>query len=280
MRIAAISDDKPPARKHCEGIEPQQVSYQRLCRLNGQAIEPTFVVWGDSHGMVAMPSAARVAQALGINGLDATSNGCVPFLGVYTPRQSGTECQQFNQAVLDVIQSNPNLTTIFLHARWAGYAEGTSFVNHSEFLALAYTDEVSQSARENLNIFKIGAERTIATLLKMGKRVVIVESIPEQYLDVPQILAKNKLFGRDTSFDVARATFLQRQRNVQHTFEALHQDYNFYTALPAESFCDETSCSALNAAGEPLYIDDNHLSSLGSHQLDPLFKNIFDVDQI
>ena len=59
QQLAAVADDKPASRRRCEGIDPQELSYERVCRVNELAVEPSFAVWGDSHAMAMMPKRWR-----------------------------------------------------------------------------------------------------------------------------------------------------------------------------------------------------------------------------
>ncbi|HUF20459.1 MAG TPA: acyltransferase family protein, partial [Burkholderiales bacterium] len=128
--IAAMSNDKPPERRHCEGISPAEVRFERLCRVSNLEVAPSFVLWGDSHAMAALPAMRAASLHLGRNGLLAASNGCVPLLGVSRPgADPGFECVAFNAAVLRVIEAHPELTTVILHARWARHAEGTGYAD-------------------------------------------------------------------------------------------------------------------------------------------------------
>lgn len=276
--IADVANDKPPERKLCEGISAEKISFESVCRVNKIDKPPSFVVWGDSHAMASMPAISRVSADFGVNGLNLTSNGCTPFLGVSRPhRDLRAECVAFNNASLQVIKGHPQLKTVILVSRWARHAEGTIYGNEEgENLFLATTDRVAKTPEENRQIYDAALTTTLEALHKLQVRVVIIGPIPEAGNDIPGVLAKATWRNSTVDLSIKREDFEARQRFVHQTFLDAQDRFGFGYFEPAPLFCDAQYCEVTNEAGIPLYFDDNHISSYGAARLEPLVRQVFE----
>ncbi|NKB99606.1 MAG: acyltransferase family protein [Pseudomonadales bacterium] len=274
--IAAVSDDKPRERKRCEGIAPEELSFERVCRVNDIEEPPSFAVWGDSHAMAAMPTIGRVAAETNVNGLNITSNGCTPLLGLWRPaRDAQRECVAFNEASLDLIRRHPEIDTIIFVSRWARHVHGTVFGNEDAanmFFADAQTS--ASTPTENRRIFSDALQETLVQLLTLDRRIVIIGPVPETGNDIPNVLAKSVWRGRSLDLTVPRELFDARQEHVSEIFRAAHKKSSFEYFAAHDYFCDERVCEVTNDDGLPLYFDDNHISSHGGQRLVPLFRHI------
>ncbi len=129
------------------------------------------------------------------------------------------------------------------------------------------------SAAETLRAFDRGLERLVAALTAAGKRVVIVASVPEVGVDVPESLARlAQGLGRDPA--PTRASYLERQAATFRTFADLAARYGVRVVYPHEALCAGERC-AIAADGLPLYFDAAHLNVSGALKLRPLFAGLF-----
>ncbi|MEM7078718.1 MAG: acyltransferase family protein [Pseudomonadota bacterium] len=272
--IYAISEDKAPERKRCEGIAPQDVSYERLCRLVDNEVAPSFLVWGDSHGVAMMHTVGAAAQALQLNGLNATSNGCVPLLDLTRPaRDLDATCIGFAQRIIDILAQHPQLQTVILISRWARHAEGTAYGEEGKpTLLLRHVDgRQASTQQENRALFAEGFATTLAKLHALQRRVVVIGPVPEIGVDVPSIMAKAAMRGRQLLPGVPRQAFLQRQAFVLQQMD--RSDLSFEYRPVHEYFCDAQNCPAHDGV-LPIYFDDNHPALRGSERLQPLFAEV------
>ncbi|MEQ9451617.1 MAG: acyltransferase family protein [Pseudomonadales bacterium] len=271
LNIAAYSEDKPPARRYCEGIAPAEISYESVCRITEQDVEPSFVVWGDSHAMVAMPAVGAAASQLELNGLYLASNGCVPLIDVTASSDIEQECVDFNAAVVDIIAQRSNLKTIFVVARWGGYAEGRAY--NQAGLARQYLIGKGRRAvnvAENHRIFEQGLNQTVDKLQALERRVVILASVPEIGVDLPTLMAKSAWHRRAYQHTVSTHEHESFQQFADEVFSSMDGSRIEYVEIQAR-FCSQDSCETVDSLGRPLYIDNNHLSRHGVARLQPLF---------
>ncbi len=275
-RIADVANDKPSERRRCEGIAPEEISYERVCRVNELDTPPSFAVWGDSHAMAVMPTIGEVAAAAGRNGLNFTSNGCAPILNVSRPvRDLRGECPAFNGKVLSILREHPELETIVIVARWARHGEGTPYGEESRSaLFLATADALAETVEENRIIYRRELFNTLEQLMPLNRNIVIVGPIPEMGVDVPIVLAKATWREQPKDLSVSIDAYLARQAFVNDTFEQAADRFNIHYHDPSPYFCQDNRCADVTQDGLPLYFDNNHVASRGAQRLTPLFERI------
>ncbi len=274
-QVAAVAEERPAQRERCEGVD---IDPQLLCRVNMADVDPTFLLWGDSHAMMSMMAIGQAAAATGRNGLLAATNGCAPLLGVYRPARGRTDCRAYNQATLDMIEQLPQLQTIVLMARWPRYAEATPFGEESsEILWLADAAGTAATPAENRAMFSTALTRTVQSLVDLGREVVIIGAVPEAGVEVPIKLAKAKWWGAGADLALPLANFAERQQYVDETIRALSSQLapavRYQPVAPA--LCSTASCTLVSDDGMPLYFDDNHLSRIGLETIQPVLNEMF-----
>lgn len=274
--LARVAEQRPAQRDRCEGIPPSELNTGSLCRVNSLDTPPTFMLWGDSHAMMSMQAMGAAAAQAGRNGLLAATNGCAPLLGVDRPARGRADCRAFNQAVLDLIEQQPELQTIILVARWARYAEATPVAHESG--GVMYLADAAGSAADvaaNRRIFSDALQKTTASLANLERRLVIVGAVPEMREQVPIQLAKATWRGTALDLQMPFSEVSQRQQHVEQTvLQLLEQGTVEYYSL-ATHLCSQQTCAAVSADGQPLYFDDNHLSRAGLQRVQPVFEQIF-----
>lgn len=262
-------------RRRCSNFGPEEVSKDILCRIGAADMDPTFVLWGDSHAYAMASVVSDVARDSGWSGLFAGSGGCAPLLGVSRTARRAFPCEAFNDRVVDLIRRDQTLTTVILVSRWTLTADGRRYLNESGADTFV-RDSQSQEAglAENAAVFRRGMERTLAALRDAGKRIVVVGPVPEIGFDVPTTLARNLWFKRGFEIEPGREAFFTRQRLVLDTLQDLQRQSMFVLLQPHQVLCDTARCKT-GSNDRPLYVDDNHLSITGAAMLRPLFEPVF-----
>jgi len=274
-RIAQFVDDKPAERKRCSGKSAIQIRSEGLCKINGQQnsqAEPEYLVWGDSHAMVLIPAFAQVSAEINRVGLSATRNGCAPLRGAFRPAADpDQQCVAFNEAILEVIEQTPSITSVILIARWAIYLESTRY-KHESGKSLELIDDQSKGSRRNesAQVARRSLQRTIKKLEQLGKSVTVFASTPEIGWDTPTVLAKSMWRQRDVAIAPSRAEHDKRQASSMQLLTELSGDA-IHVLDPAALLCPGDWCR-VQENGDPLYVDEDHLSSIGTRELTPLVQ--------
>ena len=249
----------------------------RLCDMGADSSTPEFFLWGDSHARALAPAINASAAQAGVAGRMTAMTSCPPLLGMDRPDERLGVCLQYEEMVLQYIQAHPELKTIILTARWALSAEGSRY-KVEEGASVTLVDVVIQNQNDsNAVLFDIGLDRTVAKLIELNRKVVIVSGVPEIGYDVPSSFSIAIRTGRDINNIIAPTfqEYLERNYIVLKTINGLKEKGTIQVVDPAQALCDDIRCN-ITADGQPLYLDNSHLSPFGAHYISYLFDRLFD----
>ncbi|HET7205116.1 MAG TPA: acyltransferase family protein [Terriglobales bacterium] len=233
---------------------------EQICGVGERGVAPSFLLWGDSHAGAIAPAFEYAAEANHLSGLVAFSPGCAPLLDLKRyDEDDPNECTRIGQRVLHRIMED-HIPTVFLHARWALYAEGTRFRQEPGPPALLTRD---QTPGEDYPVFSSLLRRTIVRLQGQHLTVILIASVPEFGIEAPTVLARNVLYGTETTTQVSLSDFLARQARTFQLFREVADQYGVQVVYPHTSLCDATSCNVIRG-NDVLYVDSNHLSLHGA----------------
>ena len=270
QRILAEQDDHEPRLERCFPMTARDVEKGRLCAIGAEARAPSFLLWGDSHADAIEPPIEQIAKRAQRTGLLAGGASCPPLLDVTTP---SADCRPFNDAVARLALS-PHIADVILEARWAKYADGDTYGDEPHGHVLL-TDSASpaEPPADNHAVFARGLERTIQTLVRAGKHVTLIASVPEVGFPVPAVLARRAL-ARDAGLPhVSIHAFEERQKFVLAVFARMQRLYNVTVVSPGQVLCAKDGC-VVAIDGIPLYRDEHHLSVYGALKLESLFERV------
>jgi len=245
-------------------------SYRGQIVCNGHDCMPSegkkkLLLWGDSHANALGNAVRERLASKNIILIDGTAPGCVPFV---TDRQVfasvSHKCLEHNKRVSRLL-TEIEIDLLVVHARWSLNIYGTRF--GMEFGI--DRDEEQFAVTDRLDFIKDQVEKRSAD----AKRTLLIASIPEQMVDVPEYFASRvlikKLFGSRydcAKFGVAYPLWLA-ERWVDFGSSA-----TYILVDPKDSFCDVEICSAIDNFCTPQYVDSNHMNS--RTYLDFWIKNV------
>ena len=183
---------------------------------------------------------------------------------------------------LDVVCGMSDVRSVLIVSRWAihlqGYASemGPSDRRRSAASRIIATDgRFPVSHDEAADIAAAGLARTVDRLQACGKRVFLLDPIPEVGYHVPRTLAAMSWRGRDWErFTRPAAMYESRQRRSRRVLAAAGDAVRIDpTGL---FFASDTA--VVHRDGVPLYFDDNHLSLAAAVRLLPMLDaaGVFD----
>lgn len=189
----------------------------------------------------------------------ATGGGCPPVIhAIRLPLIQFPRCPQTTEAAYD-LASQPDVHTVMISSAWysyfTSYNDLTSYDTGTEHLLFT-----SATAR---NLAYASLRESVASLRKMGKRVIILLQPPNGPAFDPRNMYTGSRFG-----DIYP---LKNIPNVElDKFELQHQEPR--TRLmqiaastgaelidPARLLCEGNTCHVLDQAGAPIYTDNTHM---------------------
>ena len=246
-----------------------------LCKLGAQARTAEFLLWGDSHAGYLLPGLDSVSSAADAAVEFSVVTGCPPLIGIDRMDGMNGSCYRYNQMMIEYVQARPQLHTIVLSARWANTATGQYYKTEAG-PPFTLVDLLESRPGGNATLFELGLERTVATLVALGRNVIIVAPIPEVGYHVPSAYSIADRTARDVNILIAPTPreYLDRNREVFSAFEAIARKYPITIIAPSSILCDDQRCRVF-AEGRLLYMDDDHLSAFGSHFISGIFIPMF-----
>lgn len=254
--VALAAADTNPREYECFRNNYRQIFGEvPPCIIGDQSssVEPTFVLWGDSHGNAIMPVFDKMAKENNVRGVFFAIGGCPP-LSTGTPLKKDPQCSINDIKVLDYI-SKHNIETVFLVSSWKeNYPHIVDDGNHTVYQALSETIDKFPSSTHVVITERIPFQP------EFNIRGIFYTAVKTD--SVPYIAAKRSDHDNDTIHSKAAIKRLTTERD------------NVSTVDPATVFCNDIEC-ALSHNGAIIYFDGNHVNNTGALLLEPLFLPYF-----
>jgi hypothetical protein len=282
-RFAYVDVKSSPAYKEVQRwmkcMPPNDIKDPRyestFCNVGKGANEPSFLLLGDSHSRAIAPGVEYAASKAGATGFFIYKPTCPPLTGVYVL----PGCDEFVGRMMAYIQKHPNLETIILVSRWTIYADGTPYKSELGKSVILHSDQQPDLTQTDSNpgLFKSGLTRTVEKLLKMGRKVIIVNEIPEIGYNVPASLSIAKRTGADLNKIIAPSLdeYIDRNKVAFTVIKSLSKQKNVQVLEPSDVLCAQKTCLVV-IDGQYLYTDDDHLSVFGAQYIARIFDIVFE----
>jgi len=271
-----LKDDKWNHWASCEKVVNRIKNNQDLCDIGVGTESTRFILWGDSHARALASGVELSAKKYKLNGKIATQSACPPLLSIERPNR--TFCNRFNQAVFEYISNSTEIKTVILAARWALSTKGTRYKQESGLpVQLISVDPQDSANLSNVELFEIGLTRTVEMLHELGKKVVLVNPVPEIGYDVPYAYLIANITGREINnlIEPSVKEYKERTEEVETIFRQLKDQMPIDIVTPDAILCNNGSCSVA-IDNKLLYRDDDHLSTFGSEYISEAFDKVFD----
>ena len=282
LRFGYATTDFSPSPDHC-GRWTARPEAADLCLIGDATLTPSFVVWGDSHAGVLVHGVIRSAERFRRSGLFSMVAGCPAFFGVSKDESvadaaDDAKCAEHNQRIETLLAAAPEIATVLMVGRWSYYAEGLGIGNDAHHRVKIWFDDDPPADREQAEVFQEAFARTLRRLSAMGKRVFVLQQVPEFEQYGAQTLAvEATVSGPDavmSKLEVPRTAVDARQS----VFERFRQESDAFARVEVlstrEYFCDSAVCRAVKD-GRALYLDNNHVTNTTARELSPTYDPMF-----
>lgn len=242
------------------------------CPIGHLKGDPAFVVWGDSH---AINISKTVGEAVGKGGI-GYFHMCPTIFGAYHRSKSARhQCAEFNDMAFADLQKFPPSVPVVVLNRYAFYLHGNN-VGIKRNVGLDYEDVApADLAKDEAGYFKKKLAESLCKIGAGGRKVYAMKPIPEIGKDVPKVVARRLMMGRDLSdLTVTVEAYQERNKHVLEALERAEKDCGVVLLDPVPALCPDGLCNPA-PAGKPIYFDDNHLNGEGTGRLKTMFVQIF-----
>jgi peptidoglycan/LPS O-acetylase OafA/YrhL len=106
-------------------------------------------------------------------------------------------------------------------------------------------------------------EVAVLELVRLGKKVILIDPIPEVGWDVPEALAMRRAAGNFEPITTSREVYDKRNEAIIELFAKLDRLPNVERVIVANLLCNEQRCTT-EINGEILYFDTDHLTKAGA----------------
>jgi len=248
------------------------------CQPAGGA-EPAIALIGDSHAAALAPGLRLVAQERGYQLYVFTKTSCPPLTDAtrYMPNHPAhaAECATYNTKVMDLLRGNDAIKKVILAGYWSApmreAKSGSRYVHPG-------ANGAEQAADENGPTLESALASQVAQLRAMNKDVVLLQDVPFFDFNPIRVALQRAIpfrstFGgwldgdRDlTPYDApmkAISNFKDPVRDIV-TRVAEKSPPGVVLIDPFGALCPQARCRFSAADGAPLFIDNQHLSTVGS----------------
>lgn len=271
----------PPEAEAIAAAAAKPASASQACHVNEGTHSPmcrhgegpaALVLLGDSHASVLV-SAVRAALPAGRSMLQLSYSGCPYVLDArfHTPWTSARyDCAGFNRWARDTIRAMPADVGVILASRYASRALGANEDPPEERMPGIDFPASGPVDADRLGRFAAQFVRDTCELAAQ-RPVWMVRPIPEIGRHVPHLLSRRLAMGQDPELGLPQSDYQARNAWIWKAQDEAQRRCGARIVDPTALLCDAQRC-ATSRQGQPLYMDDNHLSDFGNAQLVPLFR--------
>jgi peptidoglycan/LPS O-acetylase OafA/YrhL len=236
--------------------------------------KPVIALMGDSHASALAYELRSKSNAKGWVFDDLTKSSC-PQLGTVTRAMLShpahvEQCAAYNKAALDYVLEDPNIRTVILAGFWsAAYPlqKGYGYVHVGE-TALGSSDQ-------NWSNFQSGLADAVRQLRDRNKEVIIATDVPRFRVDplivtIGSAIPLRRRFGEFLALNHAQfgsepelSAIPSEDRQANKIITQIARNTGAHVLDLTYELCDGELCK-YNLNGASLYLDQQHLSSLGA----------------
>jgi len=284
QRIAVASGDFLQKGGTCFNADNQTIPDLAFCLLGDARAEPSFLVWGDSHGRAFRDGIDMAAREAGRSGLLVWAGGCPPLAGIRKVESAGSPavdkiCIEQNERLLRLLETDRSLQSVLLIGRWAYYTEGRGIGADDQNVISIHPADGSEAAAGPL--FTDGMRRTVELLRSQGRRVLVLEQVPEvppfnartfAQLVLSRGEAPETVLDRIGTVDEQQVD--RRQKVAEAVLRELERTGEATILRTHPFFCRDGQCHAW-MEGHPALFDNNHITVATSIDMRELFRPLF-----
>lgn len=242
------------------------------CRIGTAGVQPSVLVWGDSHAAAMIPGFDQWLKARGLAAEVRVASACPPLAAVERAGHVGpASCAAATDGVLQEALLHREWHTVVLAARWPLAVEGTRAPGEAgapvRLLRGSPSADHRRTGASNAELVEAGLGAVVAALERGGKKVVILSGVPEIGANVPDRFLAARYSGGEMPRGPLLAEVRTRQEHADAILARLGRS-DAVTVIDLPGLICSSRCPVMRA-GALLYRDDDHLSPAGARWLVP-----------
>lgn len=244
-----------------------------IFRYGDENIEPSYIVWGDSHADRVALSVMEKSDEYHKSGYLAFHAGFIPLVGV---RVNDSNSNLFGDGVVSFIRTHPNIKTVFLAGIWGAYANEHRYMD--AWKVKLWDLEKPANNGSNVEVMRSGFVRTLRVLEKMGRRVVIVSDVPELGLNPKRLFWVRDVLLHGSTQEYLPSAYDYGVWNKEYSYitDVMLKDSGVFVLHPEKLLFDDNRKVMIVADKKLLYDDADHLSKYGTHFVSSIYDQVFD----
>lgn len=250
--------------KDWEVLETSSDDIEKLTKPIGAEGDPSFVLWGDSHGMAISRVLHEHASKAGVSGIARLRSATTPVPGLWS-ESGGRDAAQPNERFRDYIIEN-QIDCVIICARWTVEIDGRSTGPHDRRhqTLVRSLDQVRASPETAALAMTEHLGRLVSLLESNGVTVWILLEVPRQ-TNTPQQRAIRCHLTRE-HLPTAGISVEEHKNYVSRANNAVTAAVSDKTRVIdlSESFFQDGFSRIANEDAVSFYSDDDHVNSIGA----------------
>lgn len=257
-----------PLRAKCHQEGSTYSNPADACQIAGPQSQ-SWAVLADSHGVEFSYELGQRLRERQTGLTQYTLSACPPAL-LHKLRMPG--CSDWQNQAVQLIVSNSEINTVVLIFRNSAFLAGKNIKHYPEIpdedRSFEFEiDGAEYTKEQSYQMYWENVQHLTDTLLNAGKRVVMIEPLPELPLDIRQLIFPKELFSESYHLPLENTTPLsfynERNKFILSKLATLPENENLFIFSPLPVFCNEYFCSAVKNE-KSLYFDKDHPSLYGA----------------
>lgn len=271
--VFAEAENQNPRKNECLKNEFSKVPE---CTYGGDALGA--IVVGDSHAAALIRAVERALPNTGQHVLDWTMSNCPTIARVKASDQLTYRCGVFieNKEESSADDSTLGNAPLIIINRTSLYVLGPNEPERGSERELPYLYFDRPFTSRTPQYLSEMREGIIASACAFAKNrpVYMLRPIPELKLDVPKTMGRALLQGKSVEVSISMDEYRARNAFVWETQDLAAARCGVKLLDPLPYLCHSDRCDG-DVHGQPVYIDDDHLSERGGDLLVPMFRQVF-----
>ena len=233
---------------------------------------PEVLVYGDSHAQMLFPVFADLGKQHNINVNALFARGTVPFPDAWQVGSGigGIHKRPFKTAVRNYVGRN-RPEVVVVSCRWNSYVSDPEY-----FIVDESAKEINQETSRE--VFRTHLTNMIREFESAGSKVVLIGPVPEPGFDVPRAMARTSKLKFVPMPRTSLSTFNEPRDFLQGVFSGLDSSVLVVDLNPL--LVDQDKFILTSVSSQPVYYDDDHLSTIGAMHSMPALEQIFFLPEL